>query len=562
MKHKEELDWFRTQQSELQFQRFKERPIAYFCAEYALGQEIPTYAGGLGILAGDVVREAADQKLPFVAIGMYYYEGYATGAEKCLLKSGRCNPESIGFKPVLNGEGNRLKISVPIQDNDVKIQTWEYKQNGNSVFMMDTNIEENTMADRRISDRLYIGDNKTRLKQEIITGIGGLRLLEALGIHPSVYHLNEGHSAMLMFELIRHEMKERKLSFNEAKKFARRHVVFTSHTLVAAGHSVYSSDLVSLLLFRYAQQMQVPVSELIKLGLVQESNMFSMTMLLLRTVGIVSAASKLHAKKALEIWPDYPMVGITNGVHTKTWDKIGTDVSEPGTFWSCHQKRKIELLAHIKNETGVEWGKDELLIGWARRFASYKRPLAILDDVKQFKKIALNIDKPVRLVIGGVPNPDDSDGLAMLEKLKLLIKEELAGSVVYISEYSMDLAKILTSGCDVWLNTPIVGFEACGTSGMKAAMNGVLPFSTKDGWVDEIELSKVGWHIDSNNVTESILDTLEHNIAPMYYDCDTSCVPKLWEEYMRNARTMAMNQFSATRMLREYLEMLYLQVTD
>jgi len=291
---------------------------------------------------------------------------------------------------------------------------------------------------------------------------------------------------------------------------------------------------------------------------VQESSMFSMTMLLLRTAGIISAVSKLHAKKALEIWPDYPMIGITNGIHTKTWDKIGTDVSEPGTFWPRHQERKTKLLAYIKDEIGVEWGKDELLIGWARRFVTYKRPLAILNDVERFKKIAQNTDKPIRLVIGGAPHIDDSDGFVMLEKLKSLIEGELAGTVVYMPKYSMDLAKMLTSGCDVWLNTPIVGFEACGTSGMKAAMNGVLFFSTKDGWGHEIKLSRVGWRIDSDNVTESILDILEHDIIPMYYDRDSSDVPKLWEERMRNARTMMMNRFCATRMLREYVEMLYL----
>ena len=558
MKYKEELDWFSAQQSRAQFQRFQERPIAYFCAEYALGQTIPTYAGGLGILAGDVVREAADQKLPFVAVGLYYHEGYVCDSEEVMKVRVRTTPESVGFTPVLNEKGERLSISVPIQDHDVVVQAWEFRLGENSMYMLDTDVEENTAVDRKITDRLYVGDKEIRLKQEIILGIGGLRFLEALNIYPSVYHLNEGHSATLMFELIQHEMKERKLSFDVAKQFAKRRVAFTNHTLVTAGYEVYSHDLVSLLLSKYAQQINVPISELVKLGLVQESSMFSMTMLLLRTAGIISAVSKLHAKKALEIWPDHPMIGITNGVHTKTWNKIETDVSEPGTFWLHHQKRKIELLAYVKDKAGVEWGKDDLLIGWARRFVTYKRPLAVLDDVSRFKKIAQNTDKPVRLVIGGIPHFDDSEGLAMLKKLKSLIEGELAGSVVYIPGYSMDVAKILVSGCDVWLNTPIVGFEACGTSGMKAAINGVLLFSTEDGWVDEIELSKVGWHIDSDNVTESILDILEHDITPMYYDRDSSGVPKLWEERMRNARTMAMDQFCATRMLREYVEMLYL----
>ena len=558
MNHKEALDWFSTQRSTAQFQRFQKHPIAYFCAEYALKNIIPTYAGGLGILAGDVVREAADQKLPFVAIGLYYHEGHVCNSEKAMKVCVRTTPDSVGFTPVMNQKGERLSISVPIQDHDVVVQAWELRQGENSVYMLDTDVEENTVADRRITDHLYVGGREVRLKQEIILGIGGLRLLEALDIHPSVYHLNEGHSAMLMFELIQHEMKEKKLSFDEAKQFAKRRAVFTNHTLVTAGYEVYSNDLVSLLLSRYAQQINVPISDLIKLGLVQESSMFSMTILLLRTAGIISAVSKLHAKKAMEIWPDHPMAGITNGVHVKTWDKIGTDVSKPGTFWPLHQNKKMELLAYIKDKLGVTWGKDELLIGWARRFVTYKRPLATFDDVERFKKIAQNSDKPVRFVIGGVPHIDDNDGLVMFKKLKSLIEGELAGSVVYIPGYNMDVAKMLLSGCDVWLNTPIAGFEACGTSGMKAAMNGVLPFSTKDGWVDEVELSKIGWNIDSDNVTESILDILSRNIIPMYYDRDSSGVPELWEEYMRNARTMAMDRFCASRMLREYVEMLYL----
>jgi glucan phosphorylase len=558
MNHKEECDWFSVQQSKAQFQRFREHPIAYFCAEYALEQTIPTYAGGLGILAGDVVREAADQKLPFVAVGLYYHEGHVCDPEKAIKACVRTTPENVGLTRVVNKKGEHLSISVPIQDHDVVVQAWEFRQGENSVYMLDTDVEENTETDRRITDRLYVEDKEIRLKQEIILGIGGLRLLKALNIHPSVYHLNEGHSAMLMFELIRHEMEERKLNFDEAKQFAKRRVVFTNHTLMTAGYEVYSNDLVSLLLSKYAQQIRIPISELIKLGLVQESSMFSMTMLLLHTAGIISAVSKLHAKKALEIWPDHPMVGITNSVHTKTWNKIETDVSEPGTFWPRHQERKIELLAYMKDKLGVEWGKDELLIGWARRFVTYKRPLAALDDVERFKKIAQNANKPVRLVIGGIPHLNNIEGLAILEKLKSLIEKKLSGSVVYMPEYSMDVAKILTSGCDVWLNTPIVGFEACGTSGMKAAMNGVLPFSTKDGWIDEIELSRVGWHIDNDNVTESILDLLEHDITPMYYDRDSSGVPKLWEERMRNAQTMVMDRFCTTRMLREYVEMLYL----
>ncbi|MCH7783254.1 aspartate carbamoyltransferase catalytic subunit [candidate division KSB1 bacterium] len=226
-------------------------------------------------------------------------------------------------------------------------QAWEIKIGDNSVYMLDTNLEENTASDRAITNRLYVDDKETRLKQEMILGIGGQRLLEALGIHPSVYHLNDGHSAFLTLELIHHQMKERDLSFDEAKQYARRRVVFTNHTLVPAGNEVYSNDLVSLMLTRYAQEINVPTDKLVKLGLIQESSKFSMTMLPLRTAGIINAVSKLHSKKAREIWRDHPMIGITNGVHVDTWDMIKKNLPKPGSLWQLHQKRKKEL--NMKN---------------------------------------------------------------------------------------------------------------------------------------------------------------------------------------------------------------------
>lgn len=562
MNYKQECSWFDTQRSEKQFKYIKKHPIAYFCAEYALKKNIKTYAGGLGILAGDIVREAADRKVPFVALGLYYHKGYSDNSGKVVKVTVRHAPERVNFKPVLNEKKENLIIRVPIQDHDVLVQTWEFKQGENSVYMLDTNVDGNTEIDREITDCLYVGNKEARLKQEIVLGIGGLRLLEVLKIKPSVYHLNEGHSAMLVFELIRHEIEDKDLTLEEAEQFVKKRVAFTNHTLVSAGYEVYSNDLVSLLLARYANQIKIPLADLVKLGSVQESSMFSMTMLLLRMSGVTSAVSKLHAKKALEIWPDYQMVGITNGIHVKTWDKVNIDVSQVSRFWKKHQEEKAELLSYIKDKTGVKWGRNELLIGWARRFVAYKRPFAVLDDVEEFKKIAQDAGRPVHLVVSGVPHLDDGDGIAMLEKLKSLIKHELSGSVVYLPEYGMELAKKLTAGCDVWLNTPIVGFEACGTSGMKAAINGSLPFSTKDGWVDEVNLTNVGWYIDSDDVTESILATLHSKIVPMYYDCNNSGVPEKWVKYMQNSRIMVMDSFCTARLLREYMQKLYFRLID
>jgi len=555
------LKWFEDFRSTNKFESLEERPIAYFCAEYALDQKIKTYSGGLGILAGDLIREVSDRQIPMVGIGLYYHHGYICGTknvggeivEVCEMTP----PETVGLEPVNDKDGNRIIIKVPIQDREVLVQAWKWQSDGVPVYLMDSNVSGNNSADCIITHRLYIAEKEIRLKQEIILGIGGLRLLEALDIHPSVYHLNEGHSAMLTLELVRHEMEERKLGFDEAKQFAKRRVVFTNHTLIPAGNEVYSNDLVALLLAKYAAGFGVPVSKLIDLGLVQQSSTFSMTMLSLRMAGIINGVSKLHVKKAKDIWADHPMVAVTNGVHVPTWDQVKEDSSEKGSIWSIHQKNKSKLLRYLKDKTGRQWGENDLLLGWARRIVEYKRPLAVLQDIEGFKKVARNARQPVRIIFAGQPHPSDEEGIRMVSVIRELSNNDLGDIVVYLPDYDMELAKLLVSGCDVWLNTPVVGFEASGTSGMKAALNGVLQCTTKDGWVDEADMQNAGWIIDSEKISADFLKALEKDIIPLYSNRDSSDVPESWEDHMRAARSMALNQFSATRMLREYLEMLY-----
>jgi starch phosphorylase len=370
--------------------------------------------------------------------------------------------------------------------------------------------------------------------------------------------LNEGHSAFLTLELIRHQMHERHLGFDEAKQFARRRTVFTNHTLVPAGNEIYDNDLVALMLSPYCQELGIPVQEMLALGLVHESSTFSMTMLSMRMAGIVNGVSKLHAEKAKEVWTSHPMVGITNGVHVPTWDQLaGQEVEQPGQFWQAHQKRKQVLLDFIKEYAGRSWGPDELLLGWARRIARYKRPLAILEDAKRFADIARSSERPVRLVIAGQPHPSDEDGAQMLKELRNATEGEMSDFAVYIPDYSIHEASLMVSGCDVWMNTPVVGFEASGTSGMKAALNGALPFSTRDGWIAEVELYGVGWPADNERISQDLLDVLERDIAPLYFERSNNGFPEAWEQNMKNSRQMVQSRFSATRMLREYCEFLY-----
>ena len=559
----QDLAWFETWKSSTTYAHLQQRPIAYFCAEFALESKIPTYAGGLGVLAGDVIREAADRDVPIVGVGLYYRQGYicptkATEDGKLVEVCVNTPATSVGLEQVMGEDGAPLKIVVPIQDQHIEAQVWKWTRANVVVYLLDTDVEPNADSDRKITERLYVAHSEMRLKQQIVLGIGGLRLLEALQIHPSIYHLNEGHSALLGLELIRHQMQERKLSFDEAKAFARRRLVLTNHTLVPAGNEVYGDDLVSLLLERYAKDIAVPVTELVKLGLVHEASSFSMTLLALRMASVVNAVSKLHAKKAREIWHDHPMVAVTNGVHIPTWDRVTQDVKAPGVFWKVHQERKGDLLKYITAQTGRKWDQDTMLVGWARRIASYKRPGAILEDAKRFAKLARNSERPMRLVIAGRPHAADTEGNKIREDILKLVEGELQDVAAYLPDYDLAQAELLVAGCDVWLNTPVVGFEACGTSGMKAALNGVLPCTTKDGWVDEAELYKVGWLLKDADVSTDILDVLEQNILPMYYDRNSAAVPELWEEHMRNSREMILNQFSATRMLRSYIEMMYL----
>lgn len=501
--------------------------IAYFCAEYALDPSLPIYAGGLGILAGDYMREANDQKISVVGVGLFYdFENY----DKLEL--------------VLDKSGKSLNINVPIQDKQIKVQVFKYLVGSIPIYLLNTNVQENDADDQLITNKIYVGDKETRLKQEMVLGIGGQRVLEALDIHPAIYHLNEGHSAFLALELIRHEIQTKQVSFEEAIVLAKKKMVFTNHTLVTAGREIFSDELITLELGGYVQELGVPISEVVKLGQVKESSVFSMTNFSLAVTGKVNAVSEIHALKAVGIWPDYPMLPITNGIHIKTWDKVG-DIKN-------HPTHKQELLDYIYEQTGVKWETNQLLLGWARRFVEYKRPLAILDDLERFTSIARNSQSPVKIVFAGETHENDKQGRELVQKLKELIKTQIGDLAVYLPKYNMMNAQKLVAGCDVWLNTPIVGFEACGTSGMKAALNGVLPCSTQDGWVDEAELYKVGWVVDSDHITKNILDILEHNIVPMYYQNQPE-----WQEHMQNARNMVINQFSTTRMLKEYFEKLY-----
>lgn len=544
-----EEEFFSNFRSSEEYKKLCDHPVAYFCAEFALRSDLPIYAGGLGVLAGDLIREAFDQKFPMIGVGLYYYVGYrysaadvANGGKALALR----NPEEHGLKPVNDKDNQRIIVHVPIEGRNVSIAAWLYNDGTAPVYLLDTNLEENDLEDRKISWFLYTNDSKIRIKQQIILGIGGYRFLKALGVGPSYYHLNEGNSAFLAYELAKDKMYEQGIKFMQAQELIKDEIVFTNHTLVAAGHDVFENELFSMLFANYADEIGVPCSDLIAQGEVLGANAFSMTRFALRSSGKINAVSQLHGEYAEKTWPNYPIVSITNGIHTPTWDMIRTK-----DILDAHEENKRNLLALIKEKTGREWGQKELLIGWARRVVKYKRPLALFDNPDSFLSLA-GTDKPIRMVFSGRPHPQDKEGNEIVKIIKELSDGKLRDYLVYLDNYDMDLAQKMVSGSDVWLNTPFVGFEACGTSGMKAALNGTLLLSTDDGWMAEVDFAHIGWSVESSQVNSSLISTLSSQVIPQYYD-----QPDLWQKKIREAREFIIDNFSASRMLKNYIEMHY-----
>lgn len=560
---KKNIKWFEDFKQTQEYRGFSKEPVAYFCAEFALENDIPTYLGGLGVLSGDYIKEATDRKFPMIGIGLFYGENYSDNRKLSgePSESKETYLQNNNLSLALDDKGNRILVSLFIQDRIVRAQAWKWAKGNATVYLLDTNISENEQNDRQITARLYISDKETRVKQEMVLGIGGLRLIRALQIHPCVYHLNEGHSAFLALELAKYEMDFRNVGFAEACSFAVQHIAFTNHTLVQAGNEIFSKDLVSAMMYKYAEELGVPISEILSLGSIQDSSLFSMTTLSLNFSSKINGVSALHTKKAEEMFSPYKMKNVTNGIYIEGWDSL--QIENEGEIWEKHQENKSALLSLVKEKSGEEWSENTLLIGWARRFVPYKRPLALLENIQELKRIAGTKGREVKIVFAGHASEGDEEGEKILREVRRIIAEELKGVAVFLPNYNLELAKLLTSGCDIWLNTPVVGSEACGTSGMKAALNGTLPLTTKDGWVDEVDLTHIGWILEDANINNNILNILDKNIVPMYYehlenpnDSDSE-----WLVRMEKARGLILEKFSMTRALRQYIENIYLPIS-
>lgn len=525
-----------------QYKSFKDSPVAYFCAEYALFDYDSLYAGGLGILSGDYVNAIIKEKFPAVAIGLFYYKDDELGTG---LDNRNTTPDKLGLNLVKDKNGSTLKIPLLLDQKKILVQAWLYEKENLKLFLLDTHIEENEKEYWTICDTLYDDNRLTRLRQEIVLGIGGMKLIEKLGINPSVYHLNEGHSSFMAFELIQKEMSTNGKNFEEAVKCAKNHIVFTNHTLVPAGQEMFDVDVMKSIFSRYLKDKGLTIDNLINLGIDKERNMFSMTLFALNMSSRVNSVSKKHMDEALKVWKGYNVANVTNGIDIDRWDLF--------KYYS-HKELKRKLIEYIKKSSNISIDDDTLIIGWARRFADYKRPTVILKDVARIKELYNKTNGKLVIVFSSALNETYTNTNSFLKEIYELMDGELKNIVTFLPNYDMNISKYMISGCDVWLNTPIVGREACGTSGMKACLNGVLPFTTKDGWIDEIDISSMGWIVeDDDSITKNLLDILENNIIPEFFEHK-----ERWGERMKSSRKMILDKFSAERMLREYIQDIYI----
>ncbi|AEC51016.1 Alpha-glucan phosphorylase [Pyrococcus sp. NA2] len=589
-----------------------DKPIIYLCMEYGIGKSLPIYSGGLGILAGDHLKTASDLGLPLIAIGLLYKHGYfkqeIDREGRQIEKFPEYNIREMPLRQVLDNDGSPLLVDVPIEDRIVKARVFLVDVGRVKLYLLDTDVPENSEEDRKICDYLYNAEPEKRIKQEILLGIGGMRLLKKLEIEPGVIHLNEGHPAFANFERIRWFL-ERGLSFSEALEVVRGTSVFTTHTPVPAGHDVFPIDFVREKLRAFLNGL--PEEEFLSLGRVNETDPnFNMTVLAIRTSNFVNAVSKLHAKVTREMWKnlwpgvpqdEIPIEAITNGVHTPTWvnenlaklydiylGKMWREhVNLEGIWyaieripddelWEAHLKAKRELIELIRRKImkrNERLGIDEplpdidenaLIIGFARRFATYKRAILLFTDLERLKRIINNPERPVYIIFGGKAHPMDAEGKEYLRRVyEVSQMPEFKGKIILIENYDLGSARILISGVDVWLNTPRRPLEASGTSGMKAGLNGVVNLSTFDGWWVEGYNGRNGWVIGDATLEPeseeddyldamSLYDLLENVVIPTYYENREA-----WIRLMKESIKSIAPRFSTYRMLKEYMTKFY-----
>jgi len=601
-------------------------PVAYFSMEFGLHEKLPVYSGGLGVLAGDHLKEASDLGLPLVSVGLMYSEGYFSqrisedGWQDSL--NNPLNFAELPALPILNEDGKPMTVTVEMPDRVVTLRLWEVRVGRIPLFLMDSNVETNTPDDRTLTARLYWSDLDRRIMQELVLGVGGVRVLRAMGYNPSVWHMNEGHAAFLILERAR-ELVAAGHTFEDAIAMTRGQNVFTTHTPVPAGNDEFPIWLMDKYLSASWPQLGLTRDQFVDLARNQQpwGESFSMGVLALRYSDGRNAVSELHGRVARKMWnflwkdreeDDVPITYITNGVHTANWmarrlrvmydTHLGPDwlehVDDPNIWtkideipdeeiWAVRTHLKRKLTFRMMEWARARWSKGGfhpaqvlasgalidpyvLTIGFARRFATYKRANLILRDVERLIKIINRPNMPVQIIFAGKAHPADEPGKQLIQTIYRAVKRaEMGGRLVFLEDYDMNIARYLVQGVDVWLNTPRRPMEASGTSGMKAALNGALNFSVLDGWWREAYNGKNGWAIgedrdpDMSDIQDqadslSLYSTLENEITPLFYNRGVDGVPHDWLQWIKNNLRTITPQFSTNRMVKEYVERLYI----
>ena len=607
--------------------------IAYFSAEYGLDETIPIYSGGLGILSGDHMKSSSDMGIPLVGIGLLYKSGYfhqkINGYGQQETEYHAIDISLLPLTPVKDHEGKDLLIYIKFPKKKIYLKAWQMKVGRNILYLLDSDIDENIPEYRTVTSTLYGGDQEMRIMQEIVLGMGGVSLLYTLGLKPTVYHMNEGHSSFLTIELIKNMMKYKEVSFDIAKDIVSSMTVFTTHTPVPAGNDIFPLSLVEKYFNGFWDRLGLTKEEFFRLGMEPNADIsksgFDMGILALKIAGKKNGVSKLHGAVSRElfskVWPNIPsnespIEYVTNGVHTCSWlaptvkdlynkylepywqdniqdDNVWKSIEKiPNEeLWKVHQSRKEKLLKIVKNSTierlrrynysyeDIEQmvgniSPDILTIGFARRFATYKRATLIFRDLERITQIFNEKNMPVQIIFAGKAHPSDKEGQDLIKFIHdISLKPQFKGKVFILENYNIGMSRYLISGVDVWLNNPRRPLEASGTSGQKAAINGVINFSVLDGWWAEGYNQKNGWTIGTNAKyqsydeqddadSRSMYDTLENKIIPMYYDKNEKGYSDTWLRIMKNTIESNAGRFSTSRMLDDYTSKLYIPLCN
>jgi starch phosphorylase len=601
--------------------------IAYFCAEFGVHECLPFYSGGLGILAGDHLKSASDLGVPLVGVGLLYQKGYFRQylnvegwQQEMYVENDFYN---MPLELVRGSDGLPVTISVEFPDRAVHAQVWSVAIGRVKLYLLDTNIPANSSTDRMITASLYSGDLEMRIRQEIVLGICGLRALAAMGIKPTICHMNEGHAALMVLERIRQLRNETNMTFAEAVETIKAGNIFTIHTLVKAGLDEFSVELIDKYFANYFQALGISREQFLALGRIlpdDAGESFKMPILALRLSNYVNGVSKLHGQVSREVWSslwpgvpvnEVPVVSITNGIHIKSWlsDEMnslyerylgpnwtdetvnsliwnGVDQIPDGELWQAHQQCKSQMIAFVRDRiksqmkgrgtyhSELNWAEEvldakTLTIGFARRFVAYKRGNLLLRDPQRLVKMLNNPDRPVQIIFAGKAHPKDTEGKEIIRQIvDFASKYDVQRRIVFLEDYDINVARLLVHGVDVWLNNPRRPMEASGTSGMKAAVNGVLNMSTLDGWWCEGYRQDGGWTIGAEQTDNdtgyqdtveslAIYNLLEDEVIPLFYTRSADDLPRAWLHRVKNSIKWIAPHFNTHRMVMEYTQRFY-----